>query len=177
MYMSGNEIRRAHSGEIQEIMNLISKCVQVMQAGGSDQWDESYPNREVISGDIRNGTLFVCTDQGAIAGILVLDENQAEQYQDIEWLETQGPHLIMHRLAVHPEIQGKGIARRLIAFAEEFARSGGYSSIRLDTYAKNDKALRLYPSLGYLQRGEVRFPGRTADFPVFEKVLTEISER
>lgn len=67
-------------------------------------------------------------------------------------------------------------SRRLIAFAEEFARSGGYSSIRLDTYAKNDKALKLYPSLGYLQRGEIRFPGRTAVFPVFEKVLKEISE-
>lgn len=176
MYMSGNEIRRAHSGELQEIMNLISKCVQVMQAGGSDQWDEGYPNREVISEDIRNGTLFICTDQGAIAGILVLDEKQTEQYQDIEWIETHGPHLIMHRLAVHPEIQGKGIARRLIAFAEEFARSGGYRSIRLDTYAKNDRALRLYPSLGYSHRGEISFPSRTAAFPVFEKVLPEVLE-
>ncbi|MFD2880470.1 GNAT family N-acetyltransferase [Paenibacillus rhizoplanae] len=77
---------------------------------------------------------------------------------------SRGPHLIMHRLAVHPEIQGKGIARRLIAFAEEFARSSGYRSIRLDTYAKNDRVLKLYPSLGYLQRGEIRFPGRTAAF-------------
>lgn len=171
--MMGNEIRRARSEEIQEIMNLIAKCVQVMQAGGSDQWDEGYPNREIISEDIVKGTLFVCLEHEAIAGILVLDENQAEQYAGIEWEQQQGPHLIMHRLAVHPEIQGRGIARRLIAFAEDFARSSGYRSIRLDTYAKNDRALKLYPSLGYWQRGEIRFPGRTAAFPVFEKVLTE----
>jgi ribosomal protein S18 acetylase RimI-like enzyme len=142
-----------------------------MQAGGSDQWDDSYPNREVITGDIEQGTLFVCTDNGTIGGILVLDENQAEQYGAIKWSQEQGSHLIMHRLAVHPEIQGKGIARKLIAFAEEHARQGGYASIRLDTYAKNGRALKLYPSLGYVQRGEIQFPGRTAAFPVFEKIL------
>ncbi|WNS43383.1 GNAT family N-acetyltransferase [Paenibacillus sp. MMS20-IR301] len=169
--MSGNEIRRGRQKETGEIMNLISKCVQVMQAGGSDQWDEHYPNREVITEDINKGTLFVLAEGEAIAGIIVLDENQAQQYGAIEWKEQQGPQLIMHRLAVHPEIQGKGIARRLIAFAEEFARSGGYSSIRLDTYAKNSRALKLYPALGYAQRGEIHFPGRTAAFPVFEKVL------
>lgn len=156
-------------------MDLISKCVQVMQAGGSDQWDESYPNHEVLMGDMDAGTLFVCIDNGAIAGILVLDENQAEQYEAVEWTQQTGQHLMMHRLAVHPEIQGKGIARQLIAFAEELARSSGYSSIRLDTYAKNERALKIYPSLGYVQRGEIHFPGRVAAFPVFEKVLKEIT--
>ncbi|OKP92931.1 GCN5 family acetyltransferase [Paenibacillus sp. P32E] len=172
MYMSGNEIRIARKDEIGEIMELISKCVQVMQDGGSDQWNDTYPNREVIGKDIADGTLYVCVDQAAIAGIIVLDNNQAEQYEAIDWLEVKGPNLIMHRLAVHPEVQGKGIARKLIAFAEEYARSSGYTSIRLDTYAMNNKTLVLYPSLGYERRGEVDFPGRTANFPVFEKVLT-----
>lgn len=170
--MSGNEIRKAQSHEIGEIMELIAKCVQVMQAGGSDQWDDSYPNQEIISSDIENGTLYAYVDNGAIAGILVLDENQSELYRDIKWTQEQGPHLVMHRLAVHPEVQGKGIARKLIAFAEEHARISGYTSIRMDTYTKNTRALAIYPNLGYEQRGEIFFPGRTASFPVFEKVLT-----
>ncbi|KAI7252842.1 hypothetical protein KC345_g11442 [Hortaea werneckii] len=147
-----------------------------MQAGGSDQWDDSYPNRDIITADIEQGTLFVCIDNEAIAGIIVLDENQSEQYGAIEWQQQQGPHLVMHRLAVHPEFQGKGIARQLIAFAEEYARRSGYSSIRMDTYAKNERVLKIYPSLGYVQRGEIYFPGRTAAFPVFEKILKGISE-
>jgi ribosomal protein S18 acetylase RimI-like enzyme len=167
-----SEIRRARKDEMDEIMELIAKCVQVMQAGGSDQWDEHYPNREIISLDIERGSLWVCEENNAVAGILVLDEHQSEQYEEIEWTEKQGPHLIMHRLAVHPEVQGKGIARRLSTYAEEYARQNGYSSIRLDTYAKNTRALALYPKLGYDRRGEVSFPGRTANFPVFEKVLT-----
>ncbi|WP_232231460.1 GNAT family N-acetyltransferase [Paenibacillus sp. HW567] len=174
--MSGSKIRKARRADIGEIMALIAKCVQVMQDGGSDQWDDKYPNREIITQDLDKGTLFVYEEQAAISGIMVLDEDQAEQYEAIRWSQEQGAHLIMHRLAVHPEVQGKGIARKLVAFAEELARSGGYSSIRLDTYAKNTRALALYPSLGYERRGEVDFPGRTANFPVFEKVLTSEAE-
>lgn len=70
--MSGNKIRKALREEIGEIMELIAKCVQVMQAGGSDQWNESYPNREVIGLDIECGTLYVYIDNEAIAGIIVL---------------------------------------------------------------------------------------------------------
>lgn len=61
------EIRRARKDEIDEIMELIAKCVQVMQAGGSDQWDEHYPNREIISLDIERGNLWVCEENNAVA--------------------------------------------------------------------------------------------------------------
>ncbi|AKG35993.1 GNAT family N-acetyltransferase [Paenibacillus durus] len=165
------DIRQGRIEELEQIMALIAECVRVMQEGGSDQWDESYPNAEIITEDIERGTLYVYEEAGAPAGILVLDENQAEQYKEIKWVQTEGPNLIMHRLAVHPRVQGKGIARRLIACAENFAVERGYKSIRMDTYAKNTKALELYRRLGYEVRGEVSFPGRTANFPVLEKIL------
>ncbi|GAA0850935.1 GNAT family N-acetyltransferase [Bifidobacterium pullorum subsp. gallinarum] len=165
------EIRTGRSEDIQEIMGLIARCVQVMQAGGSDQWDEFYPNRDVIGEDLRKGTLFVAEGEGRILGIVVLDETQDEQYQTINWKQAEGPHLMMHRLAVDPKAQGKGIARKLVAFSEEYGIRGGYSSLRLDTYSKNASALKLYQGLGYDLRGEVNFPGRVASFPVFEKVF------
>lgn len=80
----GTEIRRARKDEIDEIMELIAKCVQVMQAGGSDQWDEHYPNREIISLDIERGNLWVCEENNAVVSILVLDEHQSEQYGKID---------------------------------------------------------------------------------------------
>lgn len=166
------EIRTGRIEELQEIMEMIARCVAAMQAGGSDQWDEHYPNRDVIGEDLQRGTLFVAQGDGRILGIIVLDENQAEQYRTIDWKQAEGTPLMMHRIAVDPEAQGQGIARKLIAFSEEYAVREGYNSIRLDTYAKNTAALKLYRGLGYDQRGEVNFPGRTANSPVFEKVLS-----
>lgn len=164
-------IRTGRTEDLQEIMALISRCVTVMQAGGSDQWDDQYPNREVIGEDLQHGTLFAAESEGHIMGIVVLDESQDEQYRTISWKQDEGPHLMMHRLAVDPEAQGQGVARKLIAFSEEYAMREGYTSLRLDTYAKNKAALKLYQGLGYDLRGEVNFPDRAASFPVFEKVL------
>ncbi|WP_083659749.1 GNAT family N-acetyltransferase [Paenibacillus lautus] len=73
--------------------------------------------------------------------------------------------------AIPPKIRGCLLGRKLVAFSEEYAAREGYTSLRLDTYAKNTAALKLYQGLGYDLRGEVNFPGRTASFPVFEKVL------
>ncbi|MEK5645933.1 hypothetical protein BK138_34020 [Paenibacillus rhizosphaerae] len=39
------------------------------------------------------------------------------------------------------------------------------------TYKQNALALKLYRGLGFDQWGEVNYPGRTASFPVFEKVF------
>lgn len=165
------EIRTGRREDLQEIMGVIARCVKVMQAGGSDQWDEFYPNPDVIGEDLERGTLYVAEGEGRIVGIVVLDETEDEQYQTINWKQAEGPHLMMHRLAVDPEAQGQGIARKLVAFSEEYGVRRGYSSLRLDTYSKNTSALKLYHGLGYDLRGEVNFPGRVARFPVFEKVF------
>lgn len=165
------QIRAGRPEELDEIMELISRCIEVMQKGGSDQWSDDYPNRRVLEDDLRRGVLFAGELMGELAAIVVLDEHQDEEYETIVWRETEGPHLLMHRLAVDPRQQGRGIARRMVGFAEAYARQQGYRSLRLDTYARNAAALKLYRGLGYEQRGQVRFPGRIDVFPVFEKVL------
>ncbi|WP_068774993.1 GNAT family N-acetyltransferase [Paenibacillus sp. FJAT-26967] len=166
------EIRVGHREDFNDIMELLARCIKVMQDGGSDQWDNNYPNRDVIGEDLLKETLYIAEREGQILGMVVLDEHPDEQYQNIFWKQAEGPHLIMHRLAVDPKAQGQGIARRLVEFAEDHARRGGFRSIRLDTYSKNTAALKLYQGLNYDRRGEVIYPGRVASFQVFEKVLT-----
>jgi ribosomal protein S18 acetylase RimI-like enzyme len=76
----------------------------------------------------------------------------------------------VHRLCLLPAFQGKGLAKQLMQFAEEYAVKNKYSSIRLDTYSKNFIALNLYDSLKYRRAGDVSFrAGKT--FHCFEKML------
>ncbi|WP_244905514.1 GNAT family N-acetyltransferase [Paenibacillus physcomitrellae] len=153
-------------------MSMIGRVVRVMNEGGNEQWGEDYPTEDIIAGDLERGTMCIAaTEDGQVLGMMVLDDNQDEQYANIDWQQKQGPNLIMHRLAVDPNAQGRGIASRLIAFAEQYAQDNGYKSVRLDTYAKNITAQGLYLKLGYEVRGKINYPAREADFPVFEKVL------
>jgi ribosomal protein S18 acetylase RimI-like enzyme len=136
-----------------------------------DQWDEHYPTIDFVAEDIENGTLYIVEDEEQIVGIVTLDEFQHELYRTIEWEREDGKQLIIHRLAVLPQEQGKGIARKLMDFAEGFAAEHRYTSIRFDAYNKNDRALRLYKELGYAKKGEVHFEHRTTPFSVFEKIV------
>jgi ribosomal protein S18 acetylase RimI-like enzyme len=74
-------------------------------------------------------------------------------------------------MAVHPNHQGKGIGKKLLKFAEDYARNQGFSSIRLDVYTENPSAVSLYEKAGYKEKGEVTFPFRKVPYKCFEKVL------
>ena len=52
-------------------------------------------------------------------------------------------------LALHPEAEGKGLARRLMEAAEEWARERGCRRVTLNVWARNERAVGLYHRLGY----------------------------
>lgn len=54
-------------------------------------------------------------------------------------------------MAVLPAAQGRGIGARLLALAEEHARSLGLSEIRLYTNQAMTENLRYYPRHGYTE--------------------------
>ena len=62
-------------------------------------------------------------------------------------------HLFIENLAVHPDAQGGGLGRELLAFAEEAARQRDLWAIELYTNAKMTENLALYPRLGYRETG------------------------
>ena len=57
-------------------------------------------------------------------------------------------------LAVRSDAWGGGVARALMAAAEDRARSGGAASIVLFVIDRNERAMALYPRLGYARMPE-----------------------
>ena len=86
-----------------------------------------------------------------IAAAMVLNHTCNEAYAQASWPTDAAPHevTVIHTLAVHPQYTRKGLAKELVRFAIQRARSGGQKVIRLDVLAGNLPAERLYPSLGF----------------------------
>jgi ribosomal protein S18 acetylase RimI-like enzyme len=165
-------IEKAQEVDATEVTELFHQCVQHLIASGSDQWSDVYPDAATISDDIRDGSLYLATEDAKCAGIVVLNEVQSPEYASLQWL-CDGPRvLVVHRLAVRPAVQGRGIGGRLMDFAEQYAAANRYDSIRLDAYTGNPPALCLYEGRGYIRTGQVFFPRRTLPFNCYEKVLT-----
>ncbi|WP_354698098.1 hypothetical protein DSM112329_03763 [Paraconexibacter sp. AEG42_29] len=62
-------------------------------------------------------------------------------------------HLAVDVLAVDPSVQGQGVGRALMAFAEDHARALELGELQLYTNAKMTENLDFYPRLGYLESG------------------------
>jgi ribosomal protein S18 acetylase RimI-like enzyme len=75
-------------------------------------------------------------------------------------LEPHDGHLLVYSIAVRPEHQGQGHARRLLAFAEEQARSTGRAELRLYTNDRMERNLALYKSCGFAETGRRAHPTR-----------------
>ena len=79
------------------------------------------------------------------------------------------PIIVIHRLAVTPEFQGAGLAKRLMSFAEISAAKAGYATIRLDAYSGNEAVVGFYTRRGYKKAGEIFFPRRELPFVCMER--------
>ncbi|MDH3697366.1 MAG: GNAT family N-acetyltransferase [Flavobacteriaceae bacterium] len=165
-------IRSAKILEIPEILLLTQACALDMISRDIFQWNEHYPSAEVFREDIKKGRLYVLEQDSKIIGIIALCTEIDEEYKMVEWLTDHDHNLYVHRLAVHPDYQGKGNARKLMDFAEKHARDHHYTSIRLDTFSQNKRNQRFYEERGYTRLGDVYFPKQSPDpFHCYELCL------
>lgn len=167
------EIKKGKTEDLDEIMRIIKFAVADMHEQGVYQWDHTYPSKEIITEDIHEGNLYEYRDENIIKGFVVLNEYQDKEYDKLDWKYNKGKHLIIHRLCVNPKYKGKGIATKLIEYADIYGRDNKYSSIRLDTFIDNKRACRLYEKEGYSVVGSLEF--RMGVFNCFEKALQPIT--
>jgi ribosomal protein S18 acetylase RimI-like enzyme len=149
-------IRAGQTHQIDEIISVTKACGKHLVENGIDQWDENYPDRASIEHDLATQSLFIYEEENIILGLVVLNESHDEEYNQIDWLTAESAkNLIVHRLAVLPSSQGKGIARKLMDHAEFYASEQGYDSIRLDTFSQNPRNQKFYQNRGYTELGSV----------------------
>ncbi|WP_246309895.1 GNAT family N-acetyltransferase [Paenibacillus alginolyticus] len=90
-------------------------------------------------------------------------------------MDRQGKLACIHRLAIHPEYQGRGLGKVLLKFAEQYALDQLCTSVRLDVFSTNNTAVRMYQRAGYVLIGTIRFPFRHEPYYCFEKILNAAS--
>lgn len=165
-------IRKANPLEIKKLIEITKACAAKMITEGIYQWNEHYPNRKAFEKDLERNELYVLLNKGVIIGCVTISTLKDEEYKQIDWLTKDKINYYIHRLAVHPDFQHCGNAKKLMDFAENYAKAQQATSIRLDTFSKNLRNQKFYKNRGYKQLGAVYFPKQT-EFPFhcFELVL------
>jgi len=165
-------IRPAKISEIPDILTITGACAADMIKKGIYQWNEHYPSQEVFEKDIDRGELYVVEDKRQLVGTIVISNFMDAEYKPIEWLTDNRNNVYIHRIAVHPDFQGKGFAQKLMDFAENYAKENCFISIRLDTFSQNKPNQKFYETRGYEKLGDIYLPKQSEyPFHCYELVL------
>ncbi len=116
-----------------------------------------YPTAATARAALDRGELFVLEDGGAVVAAGVLNQTQVPEYALAHWAYPAPDEqvMVLHTLVVDPLAQGRGYGRAFVAFYEDYARAHGCPYRRIDSYAKNARARRMFAKLGYAERGAV----------------------
>ena len=159
-------IRKGTYSDIDSILKITKSCAKHMISKGILQWNEFYPSASAFNEDIKRDELFVLEENNEIVGCVVISTLMDKEYNPITWLTPNSNNCYIHRLSIHPNQQGKGMAQRLMDFAESFAIENNYTSIRLDTFSQNNRNQKFYELRGYKRLGNIYFP-KQSEHPFF----------
>lgn len=164
------KFRKAEWQELEPIWEIIRLAIVRRKEEGSNQWQDGYPNRDVLQKDIERGIGFVLTEGNVIVGYAAVLVNDEPVYAGIDgkWL-TNGDFVVVHRVAVSADFVGKGLAQKILSFVEEYAVRIGIYSIKADTNFDNIAMMKTFDKKGYVYCGEVYFRGSPRR--AYEKVL------
>lgn len=120
-------------------------------------WSEDYPTREDVYSDVSHGwTLVMRNAKGDIAAaIALLPGEQEPEFEELApWYHEVKRWACPARLGVALDQQGKGLARRMLSAAMDYAREDGCDGVRFLVAKSNPVAQRSYAKLGFDICGE-----------------------
>ena len=159
-------IRAGEISDIDAILNIAKSCALHMIQNNIYQWIERYPDRGSFINDAENQELYVYVINGKVVACISLCMHMDEVYLPVKWKTKNDDNLYIHRLAVHPDFQKKGVGKILMDFAEKYAREKKFASVRLDTFSVNKRNLKFYESRGYQRLEAIYFP-KQSEFPFY----------
>jgi len=162
--------RRATISDANAIWNILEQAIERRKLERSNQWQDGYPNIDVVKSDIKKSVAYVLLEGSVIVGytaILINDEPEYEKLQGT-WL-SNGDYVVFHRVAISEDYLGRGYANQLMKQIEKFALAQNIFSIKADTNFDNTAMLRIFKKFNYSYCGTVYL--RNSPRRAYEKVL------
>ncbi|MCC6540921.1 MAG: GNAT family N-acetyltransferase [Flavobacteriales bacterium] len=164
-------LRQATTSDQAAAWTILQHAIEQRRLDGSAQWQDGYPNPDTIREDLLKGQAHVLEAGGELLlyAAVIFDPEPAYAAIEGQWL-TNGPYLVLHRVAASPKAKGMGIGTSFFRMVEDLCRRRGVPSIKVDTNFDNTPMLRIMDKLGYTYCGEVYFRGSARR--AYEKVLS-----
>ncbi|WP_125590000.1 GNAT family N-acetyltransferase [Companilactobacillus jidongensis] len=155
--MSNIYLRQAHSDDFERVAEIISGAKKTLFDRGVNQWQQGYPDEEILRRDIEEGINYVLMLDGIIVGTAALQQGYDRDYQKISdgrWSEdSEVTYSIIHRIAVEAGHQSKMLYIALIQQLMTMSYHLGYHDVRIDTHPDNLVMQHVITDSGFVEKG------------------------
>lgn len=152
-------IRKATHNDITRILEIYNSAKNFMHTHGNpNQWNGTYPDKDLLRADVEKGHLYVMYDEkNTVYACFALIGGIDATYLEIDgkWTSDE-PYGTIHRIA------GDGTVHGVFAECAAFARTI-YRHLRVDTHEDNKPMQRAvlrdgfkYAGIIYLENGDPR---------------------
>lgn len=166
------EFRKSVKTDADRIMEIIKQAQEHFKEQGIDQWQNNYPNKEVINNDIDNGESYVLLKDNEIVATTVASFNKEPTYKTIyegEWI-TNDKYVVVHRVAVDNKYKGLGLSHQIFKHVEQLCLDKGVNSFKVDTHTDNKVMQNLLKKNGFKYCGII-YVEDGSERVAFEKVI------
>ena len=163
------EIRLAFPNEVDAVMKVIEDARKTLAKAGSDQWQNGYPNADIIIDDIISGQAYVALEEGELLAYAAVTKSPEKAYEAIyngSWEGREPEYLVFHRIAISRDVQGQGVAQ---TFLEGLIEGFDYLDFRSDTHAENKAMQHIFEKLGFKKVGKVPVDGERLAYQKLKK--------
>ena len=152
---------------LDQIMKIIEEAQEFLAIQNIDQWQDGYPNKEVVLRDIKNNDSYVITTKDSILiGTAMFSIKKEPTYKTIEgqWVtKSDTKYGVIHRMAISNNFRKKGVAKFIFEQCEQQLVQNNIKSMRIDTHEDNlamqgllKKLMYVYCGVIYLENGDKR---------------------
>lgn len=163
------KFKMAEKSDIEDVFNIFKAVIDKMIENKIFQWDEIYPDKNILADDISKKQLYIGYIDDEIVSVYVINDECDEQYRNGDWQYRNASYNVIHRLCVNPAFQNRGIGRQTMNHIEKKVKQKGIECIRLDAFTLNPAAVKLYENLGYVKTGFADW--RKGKFYLMEKKI------
>lgn len=166
------EFRIATVSDIDKIMGIIGQAKEYLRNKGVDQWQDNYPNIDIIKNDIEKGIGYVLEKNGQVVATVAISFNDEKTYEKIydgKWI-TENDYAVVHRIAVDNNYKGQRISTEILARIEEMCSKMNIHSIKVDTHKHNESMRKMLSNNGFKYCGIIYLESGS-ERVAYEKVI------
>ena len=152
-------IRKATREDYPDVREFYYELTDTLQdAQYSPGWERDiYPTQEWLIESIEKQELYLGELNGRIVSCMVVNQEYNDGYKGIDWIieAKDSELLVIHALGVAANVSGRGLAKQMVGYVIEMAKSQGIKTIRLDVLEGNLPAEKSYTKVGFEYTGTV----------------------